>query len=84
MLEWYRVGADYNSLMTECEEMVRSVAEKTAAEMEVQWGDVPWAKLTVAEAFRKYGHCSSDDAVADDLFEEILVEEIEPALAGTR
>ncbi|MBU0480808.1 MAG: EF-P lysine aminoacylase GenX [Proteobacteria bacterium] len=81
MLEWYRAGAEYSSLMTECEEMVRFVAADFDPAIVKDWGD-PWPRITVAEAFRQYCRISVDEALATDMFEESLVEEIEPALAA--
>ena len=60
MLEWYRVGATYRDLMDECEALLRSVQAAAGAER-LRWRgasadcNMPWQRLTVAEAFARYG-----------------------------
>jgi elongation factor P--(R)-beta-lysine ligase len=86
MLEWYRAGADYLDLMKETEELIRAAA---AAESIVYRGKrielaLPWQRITVAEAFRLYADCSVTEALERDLFDEIMVERIEPRLGAGR
>src|SRR6266849_8916279 len=63
MLEWYRAGAGYRDLMTECEALLRCVQEAAGAEA-LRWrgrsADARrvWQRLTVAEAFER--HAATD------------------------
>lgn len=82
LLEWYRPHADYTRLMTDCEDLLTHLVP----DAELAWqGDVidlepPWRRLTVHEAFSLYASCSADAAIAAGRFEEILAEQVEPAL----
>ncbi|NLI27354.1 MAG: EF-P lysine aminoacylase GenX [Acetobacter sp.] len=56
MLEWYRPGADLNALMDETEELVRLclppvVTRQVGQDIRI---DIPFERITVAEAFRRY------------------------------
>jgi len=59
MLEWYRAGADYTTIMSDTEELVRAAATACGV-TELRRGDrtcnpfLPWERLTIAEAFQKY------------------------------
>ena len=59
MLEWYRAGASYLDLMDECEVLLRTV-QKVIGGMPLHWqghevdANVPWQRLTIAEAFTRY------------------------------
>ena len=86
MLEWYRVGINYQGLMDECEELVKSVI--------LDCGSTPffpslagnydlgasWQRLTVAEAFAEYAGCSAEEALAANRYEEVLCDQVEPNL----
>lgn len=59
LLEWYRTGADYTDIMTDCERLLRYIA--TAAEIkELRHKDLscdpfqPFERLTIADAFKTY------------------------------
>src|SRR6202012_2529000 len=64
MMEWYRSGTDYTTLMTDCEAVMRGVAK--AAERTMQQGEMlrwqgktcdpnkPAERLTVQEAFARF------------------------------
>jgi elongation factor P--(R)-beta-lysine ligase len=86
MLEWYRAKADYNNLMQECEDLVGSVARATGhGSTLVTKGTVidlsaPWEKVSVREAFRRYTDVTMEEALEQDLFDELMVEAIEPRL----
>ncbi len=82
MLEWYRAGADYRALMTDCEGLLSSLAADGVlrlAEQEIRLVP-PWPRLTVAEAFRRFAPLSLEEALAADRFEEVMVADIEPRL----
>jgi len=86
LLEWYRAGEDYRSLMNECEEMIRFAGEATGKGKTVHFRECeidlssPWDRISVLEAFQHYARTTMAEALAKDLFDEIMVEEIEPKL----
>ncbi len=86
MLEWYRTDCDYLSLMVECEDLVRAVAGHftqgitlTFNNAEISLGS-PWDRLSVADAFERYGPVSVEQALEQDRFDEILCQHVEPQL----
>jgi lysyl-tRNA synthetase class 2 len=89
MLEWYVAGFDYQQLMSQCEEMIISVADDLGFAGGLTWqtGQVnlasPWERITVQEAFEKYAPVTLAEALSQDKFDEILVEYIEPNLGLT-
>jgi len=94
MLEWYRTGADYHQLMSDCEALLRFLlaqlrelqAPATIAEYPffsgIELGD-KWERLTVADAFLQYSPIEMDQALREGKFDEILVEYIEPQLGSS-
>lgn len=86
MLEWYRAGIGYRELMRECEELLLFLTRTLTAgdRLETPAGALslapPWERLAVAEAFSRYASLSAVEALAQDLFDEILVTEVEPHL----
>jgi len=83
MLEWYRTGADYLSLMTDCENLLRFVANKLPLVNELYSQDSwqkDWQRITVFDAFTKFSPLPLIDALKNDCFDELLVEFIEPYL----
>ncbi|HEX4111173.1 MAG TPA: EF-P lysine aminoacylase EpmA [Stellaceae bacterium] len=59
MLEWYRAGAGYRDLMTDCEDLLRACLAAAEA-TDFRWKDRrcdptrPFERLSMAEAFRRY------------------------------
>ena len=89
MLEWYRAGAGYLDLMEECEALVRRAAGARGGERIVFRGreiDVrsPWDRISVRDAFLRYGGMPMEQALELDLFDEVMVREIEPRLGLER
>ncbi len=95
MLEWYRSGATYLELMEDCEELLVYVLRQLAFQFPeekvfplknlVSSGEDlnsrrPWERLSVKEAFLRYSPLALDVVMQDDIFDEILVEYIEPQL----
>lgn len=96
MLEWYHTGWSYVDLMDECEQMVRAVAAQLAAEedtgekesvhragKEISLGS-PWQRMTVQDAFGRYAGMSAGEAVDKSVFDQIMVERVEPNLGWQR
>ncbi|KAB0669687.1 EF-P lysine aminoacylase GenX [Oryzomonas sagensis] len=86
MLEWYRADSDYFVLMRDCEELLKSVVETTSGgtalsyqgrKIEVHNGS---RRITVREAFERFGGTTVEAALHDGTFDEIMVTAIEPAL----
>jgi lysyl-tRNA synthetase class 2 len=88
MLEWYRTDTGYFGLMDECEALIRSVSAAIGQKERVVYGgreislQGPWEKITVNEAFTRYTPYSMDEALRRDLFDEIMVSNIEPHLGN--
>lgn len=89
MLEWYAAESDYRDLMTDCEALLRHLAVamgKAGKAGGLEWQGrridlVPeWERITVAEAFHRYAPCTVEEALAQDRFDEMLVEYVEPHL----
>jgi elongation factor P--(R)-beta-lysine ligase len=86
LLEWYRAGGDYRSLMEECEALIRSVARGIGLGEELTFRgrninlSGPWQRISVNEAFHSHTQASMNEALERNLFDEIMVQEIEPNL----
>ncbi len=86
LLEWYRAGGDYRSLMEECEELIRSVARAIGLgeELIFQGRNIdlskPWERITVDESFHRYASTPLSEALEKNLFDEVMVQDIEPNL----
>lgn len=90
LLEWYRTDADYLSLMTDCVDLFRWLAESIEPCSGIRWRgtgvdlSTPWERVTVRDAFLRYGGIAMEEAIASDRFDEIMVEAIEPNLGVGR
>ena len=86
MLEWYRTDIDYNSLMDECEALLTSLVPDGTLRWQGQTLrlESPWERLTVSEAFHRYGSVSLEQALATETFDEVIAFEIEPKLGCER
>lgn len=90
MLEWYRSGIDYHSLMTECEELFGYLVKQLDRGCCVRIGgqevplDRPWERLRVEDAFQRHAPVSVAEALRTDCFDEMLVRYIEPHLGMER
>ncbi|MDD2581866.1 MAG: EF-P lysine aminoacylase EpmA [Desulfuromonadaceae bacterium] len=89
MLEWYRAGCDYRTLMADCEDLLQYVVAKCLPDNRrfvrnsVQIDPfVPWQRISVQDAFLHYGQVDVLDCLRKGLYEEVLTSVIEPALAG--
>lgn len=86
LLEWYQGGADYQSLMDECEDLIGFVAQAVDAWPTIHFRGCeigllsPWERISVKEAFQQYTPISMTEALNKDLFDEVMVKEIEPKL----
>jgi len=86
MLEWYYRGMDYRMLMKECENLIISVAHNLGYGDAIHYqGNTlslqkPWETISVRDAFACYAPMQMDEAVNEDLFDEMMVCHIEPHL----
>jgi lysyl-tRNA synthetase class 2 len=86
LLEWYCSVSDYKALMEECEALIEHLAEAVGVGQKIFFRGreidliAPWERITVREAFRCYSKISMAEALEDNLFDEIMVDEIEPKL----
>ncbi len=90
LLEWYATGLDYLDLMVQCEQLIAFVATRLGIGRQLAYqGQAvdltpPWDRLTVAEAFDRFGGMSVEQALEKDCFDEIMGIEIEPQLGMKR
>ncbi|MGL1931108.1 MAG: EF-P lysine aminoacylase EpmA [Desulfotalea sp.] len=87
MLEWYRRQESYIKLMADCQALVRFVCNELWKDDFLSQGKInssylqfDWQKITVAEAFARWSPVPLKIAMKDYLFDEIIVEQIEPNL----
>ncbi len=88
MLEWYRANADYHTLMTDCEELLQYVAtsclpnDRYFSRNSVKIDPfAPWLRISVQEAFFRFGQVNVCDCIKEGRYEEILTAVIEPAIS---
>ena len=90
LLEWYVAGLNYLDLMTQCEELIGFVAARMdiGRRLVYQGHTVdltpPWDRLTVAEAFERFGGMTAQQALDRECFDEIMGLDIEPQLGVER
>lgn len=90
LLEWYAQGKDYLFLMEECEALLRFLAVTLYGKEEITFQgsridlSAPWERLSVNEAFLRYGGISARQTLAEDIFDEVLVSRIESRLGIER
>lgn len=86
LLEWYRTASNYFDLMEECEELIQTLSEHLGLGDQLNYQDhkisleSPWEKITVEKAFSCYAQISAREALQRDIFDEVMVQEIEPRL----
>jgi len=86
MLEWYTSETDYFDMMAQTEDLLGYVAENinSVNYLFYQGNKIdlkkPWQKISVAEAFEKFTSTTLERALSEDLFDELIISEIEPNL----
>jgi len=86
LLEWYKAEGNYRSSMGECEKLIRSVAEAVGLGQKIIFHgrqidlSSPWERISVKEAFHRYARTSVAEALEKNLFDEIMIQNIEPNL----
>ena len=81
LLEWYTAQADYRDMMVQCEQLIKHVVHRLGrADLHYQGLTIDlegsWPRLTVAEAFARYGSLSVSRALETGRFDEIMGLEI--------
>ncbi len=90
MLEWYHLGIDYNGLMDECELLIYTICKEVVNKEGIIYKGnsialtLPWDRISLKDAFLRYASVSLEDAIKQDIFEEIMVKEVEPRLGINR
>ena len=86
LLEWYKSGFNYQSLMVDCEELIQTIAVAMGIGKKIIFRGheidltAPWERVSVKEAFEFYTQTPMSKALEHDLFDEIMVQDIEPRL----
>ena len=82
MLEWYRRNYDYQQLMDDCEALlIHLLPDKLLCYQGFQIDlTTPWQRITVAEAFTRYGSMSLAAALENNEYNTVMAFEIEPNL----
>lgn len=97
MVEWYRIDADYTMLMKDCDDLLRFIDDcfrlQSSSEENKRRNRLtesgfqlqgPGDRLTVRDAFDSFSPVSLRQAMAEDSFEQLLVESVEPNLGCER
>lgn len=89
MLEWYETGADYNELIEFTAVMLKTAVKELTGGTQIEYNGhsidfslVPEI-ITVAEAYRKFADISVEQAIEQNIFDELMVTKIEPNLGLT-
>ena len=86
MLEWYRADSSYLDLMVDCEELLAWLDDQCCQETTPVYQNnildlkCEAQRITVREAFQQFSALNIDEAVSDDVFDEIMATQIEPGL----
>lgn len=86
LLEWYRAGEGFESMMADTEQLAAEVARALTGGTRVPGvrGSVdlapPWERLAVADAFRRYARIELSALRDEEHFFRVLIEQVEPQL----
>ncbi len=86
MLEWYRRDYDYLQLMDDCEALLfHLLPEKLLSFQGTQINlATPWQRITVADAFTRFGSMSLSTALKHNKYNDVMALEIEPNLPSNK
>jgi elongation factor P--(R)-beta-lysine ligase len=91
MLEWYRTGADYHALMSDCEAIIEITARAAGWKVDsVMYKgrkiniNPPFPRITIKKVFEKYAGWIPGPAPDLDRFNQDMVTKIEPNLPSDR
>ncbi len=86
LLEWYAANSNYGDLMHQSETLIQHVARQLDLGESLTYQGVeinlasPWPRISVREAFSRYAPISMSEALERDLYDQIMIEDIEPRL----
>jgi len=86
MLEWYAVNAVYTDLIDFVKLFLQNLALSLNGTSKIVFQDreidfhAPWCVMRLEDAFREFTSTTVEDALEKNLFEEVLVAELEPSL----
>jgi lysyl-tRNA synthetase class 2 len=86
LLEWYAAVWDYENLMEQCERLFSFLGKAlgNGSQLTYQGHQIdltlPWERLCVDAAFRRYTDLTAEQALAQGRFDEIMGIQIEPQL----
>ncbi len=86
MLEWYSTVTEYHESMDQCAALIRFVTEFSIGSITIDYRGHqvnlagPWRRISVPEAFLRWGSISLQKALSNDRFDEVMVTDIEPNL----
>ena len=86
LLEWYQIGTDYRHMMDQCQALVVHIANRINQFPIIEYQNKtinltpPWPRMTVEEAFHRFGSIDLTTALKHDRFDEVMGLEIEPYL----
>ena len=90
MLEWYMAGTSYLELLDFTKRLVQGVAQEICGSssiffrgQRIELGG-EWEAIPVREAFKRFAGEDADKCAAEDRFELVLVDKVEPALPKDR
>ena len=85
MLEWYRVGATYQDIMKDFENLFLKIIGKDKLKYQGEIYDIslPWPRISFKEAFSKYAGKKIEN-VKDEDFYKIFFNEVEPKLRESK
>ena len=88
MLEWYRADCDYQTLMSDCEDLLKHVAAVCMADNPVYRYKsnkidpfLPWQNISVQDTFIRFGNIDMWACLQKGQYEDVLTGSIEPRLA---
>ena len=90
LVEWYAAGRDYQYLMRQCEALIQFLADGLELDRMLTYQgqsvdlNSPWERMSVAEAFERFGGMSVHTALEQGCFDEVMGLHIEPQLGLTR
>ncbi len=86
MIEWYRGDAGYEAIMDDCEALVSTLSRALLGTTTVRVGghgvelQPPWERLTVQQAFARWGGEAPASDVGSDAFFQAFLDAVEPHL----
>ncbi len=89
MLEWYEKNASYLSLIAFTRELILYILDNVFKTRKIKVNQTEvnfnseWQIISVEEMFAKFANTSTEKALIDNMFEQIMVEKIEPNLPKT-